>query len=98
MSLPETLDDIADRLGITSGKVMDLTDVRAAQDQLADWFVDAAQERWPDALKVLAGQPTAARLEAVWAHGCERWPGVEDIAKALDAAENHILRLMEPMA
>lgn len=96
--MPLDTEEIKYRLGITTGRVMGLPEIRIAQNQLTAWVIAAAEERWPDAMKHVATWWTDARMEAAWAHAYERWPGVEQVADALTRAERHIIRGSEPLA
>jgi hypothetical protein len=92
VNLPKDIEELKVRLGLTNNNVMNLKQLQAAQEQLAEFMVEATKDRWPDAWERLQSWPSEARLEAVWAHANQRWPGVHSIAAALNAAERHILR------
>lgn len=89
--LPESTRELAERLGMGDGNEMDLEQVRAAGEQLSDWVLQAAQERWPDTT-ITPIWWNKVRCDVAWKNACERWPGIQDIAETLKVAERYLLR------
>lgn len=96
--LPETTEELRERLGIVPGARLSLSEVEAARDQLCTWIVEAARTRWPDAWERLGTWPSDVRFRVVWGTALERWPGLEEVSDSIAQAERTILRAMGPLA
>lgn len=98
MGLPQTTEELKTHLGIITNRVMGLVEIRHCQQVLAELIVEAAEERWPNAFDVSSPHWNDARMDAAWSNARQRWPGVDQIAGALTAAERHIIRDSGPLA
>lgn len=72
-----------------------LSDVRAVQQQVAEWITEAAYARYGHTFDALTVEEI---LEKCWENAQEQWPGIASLAEALNAAERSQFRDAKPMA
>ncbi len=84
------------------GEINGLNGLRKAGEQLADWVVSAAEERWPNCIRWFAyvdEDVTKTLLDDIWENARERWG--DDLILLRDGlvnVERQFLKASGPLA